>query len=121
LYENGEKQVVQVMIRRGQMIAGFGNSFYKTSIDPAFNDVMAILQVSFPKVMARINELSGWLIEAGKPLYPNAALITAAVCSELGIRGGTETSLFILWRLPVWVNEMTKGWDEKQEKSPILT
>jgi len=121
LYENGQKEVVQLMIRRGQMIAGFGNSFYKTSIDPAFNDVMAILQVSFPKVMARINELSGWLIEAGKPLYPNAALITAAVCSELGIRGGTETSLFILWRLPVWVNEMTKGWDEKQEKSPILT
>jgi citrate synthase len=121
LYENGQKEVVQLMIRRGQRIAGFGNSFYKTSIDPAFNDVMAILQVSFPKVMARINELSGWLIEAGKPLYPNAALITAAVCSELGIRGGTETSLFILWRLPVWVNEMTKGWDEKQEKSPILT
>jgi citrate synthase len=121
LYENGEKQVVQLMIRRGQRIAGFGNSFYKTSIDPAFNDVMAILQVSFPKVMARINELSGWLIEANQPLYPNAALLTAAVCSELGIRGGTETSLFILWRLPVWVNEMTKGWDEKQEKSPILT
>jgi citrate synthase len=121
LYENGQKEVVQLMIRRGQRIAGFGNSFYKTSVDPAFNDVMAILQVSFPKVMARINELSGWLIEAGKPLYPNAALITAAVCSELGIRGGTETSLFILWRLPVWVNEMTKGWDEKQEKSPILT
>lgn len=121
LYENGQKEVVQLMIRRGQRIAGFGNSFYKTSIDPAFNDVMAILQVSFPKVMARINELSGWLIEAGKPLYPNAALLTAAICSELGIRGGTETSLFILWRLPVWVNEMTKGWDEKQDKSPILT
>jgi len=122
LYENGEKEVVQLMIRRGQKIAGFGNSFYKTSIDPAFNDVMNILNVSFPKAIARINELSGWMIEAGKPLYPNAALITAAVCSECKIRGGTESSLFILWRLPVWVDEMTRGWDEATEpKSPILT
>jgi citrate synthase len=122
LYENGEREVVQLMINRGQKIAGFGNSFYKTSIDPAFNNVMELIGISFPRIMERLNELSGWMAEAGKPLYPNAALITAAVCSELKIRGGTETSLFILWRLPVWVDEMTRGWDETSEpKSPILT
>lgn len=122
LYELGEKSVVITMLHGGRKVAGFGNSFHKTSIDPAWGDVMDIIRISFPKIDARINELCSWMIEGGRPLYPNAALLTAAVCSELKIRGGCESALFILWRLPVWVDEVTEGWEQPaQEKKRIIS
>lgn len=115
LYENGQKEVVLAMLSRGEKIAGFGNSFHKTGIDPAWDDVMQIIRLSWPKIDERINELVSWMVEGGKPVYPNAALFTGAVCSALKIRGGTESSLFIQWRLPVWVDMMTAGWDKPQK------
>lgn len=113
LYRMGQKEVVKMQLMRGHKIAGFGNSFFKTNIDPAWSDVWSIIRISFPKAAERIDELTGWMIELGKPLYPNAALFTAAACDICGIRGGTESSLFMLWRLPVLVDEMTKGWEEQ--------
>lgn len=123
LYEEGQKLMVLGRLHGKQKIAGFGNSFHKTSVDPAWDEVMNIIRMSFPKIDARIGELCSWMAEGGKPLYPNAALFTAAVCSELKIRHGTETSLFAVWRIPVWVDMMTEGWDRPEkpaEKSRII-
>lgn len=111
LYLNGQKDVVLAMLSRKQKIPGFGNSFFKTSLDPAWNDVWTIIQTSFPKIEARIAELSAWMIEGGKPLYPNAALLTAAVLEEVGWRHGAEQSFFILARIPVWVDALTEDWE----------
>lgn len=111
LYLNGQKEVVLTMLKGGRKIAGFGNSFYKTSLDPAWSDVWAIIELSFPKIYARIGELASWMIEGGKPLYPNAALITAAVLDEIGWRPGTEQLFFILARAPIWVDAMTENFE----------
>ena len=122
LYEKATREAILMMVQQGTKVPGFGNSFHKDKVDPVWDDVLTILRFSFPKVDARLNELVGWMLEAGKPLYPNAALFTAAVCSELKIRGGTETSLFVLWRLPMWVDMFTEHWDKPEpEPSRIIT
>lgn len=122
LYENGQKEIVLAMLSKKMKIPGFGNSFYKTSLDPAWEEVWSIIQTSFPRIENRIAEISSWLIEGGKPLYPNAAMLTAATLSEIGWRGGTEQSLFILSRLPVWVDALTEDWEapKPQDRNRII-
>lgn len=106
LYEEGERLNVLGRLNDGQKIAGFGNSFYKTSLDPAWDEVMNVIRMSFPKTDARIQELCSWMAEGGKPLYPNAALLTGAVCSELKIPHALETSLFVVWRIPALIGAL---------------
>ena len=87
----------------GKKIPGFGNSFFKDSIDPAWFNVESLLQDRFPKVSARIEELGGFVTASiGTKLYPNAAMFTAAACSELGVVRGFESALFIIARIPAW-------------------
>jgi hypothetical protein len=89
-------------------IPGFGNSFFKDSIDPAFSTLSELLEEEYPSIAARIELLTKQVRElTGKNLFPNAALFTAAVCSEIGVPRGAEIAIFILARMPVWVDLVT--------------
>lgn len=82
---------------RGLRVPGFGNSFYKDGIDPAF----AFLFCELPDdLKARIREIQDKVLPQ---LYPNAALITAAACVAAELPPGVESTIFTYCRTPAWV------------------
>jgi citrate synthase len=90
-------------------IPGFGNSFFKDRIDPAWSRVREIIAADFPNANARIEQLHGWMKEAGKDVHPNAALYTAVICSELGMIPNSESAIFILARTAAWTSLCIKN------------
>jgi len=102
VYEEFNQQHVDGCLNAKIKVPGFGNSFFKDSIDPAWNNVWSLIQSKHPKIAERINTLQSMLALRGKVLHPNAALFTAAVCSHLGFKHGTECSVFIIARIPAW-------------------
>jgi citrate synthase len=96
-------------IEAGMKIPGFGNSFFKDQIDPAWSRVSELIKSDFPNANARVEQLHGWMKEAGKNVHPNAALYTAVVCSELGVIPGAESAIFILARTAAWTSLCIKN------------
>lgn len=82
-------------------IPGFGNSFYKDEIDPAFVPLDIYLSNYYPEVRIKITEANSKC----SGLYPNAAAYTAAVAEIINLPEGLEQLLFILPRLCVWAKQ----------------
>jgi citrate synthase len=80
----------------GQRVPGFGNSFYKDRIDPAFSLLFQSLPAAQKVLIAEINT------EVLPKLFPNAAIITAAVCEVADIPNGAESTIFVHCRTPAW-------------------
>lgn len=98
-------------IAEGKRIAGFGNSFFKDGIDPAFAETFDLLK-PYELIWGRIIVLQNALWAADKRIWPNAALITAAVCEIVGWPDGAEDLLFVFGRASAWTERMietTKG------------
>jgi citrate synthase len=118
---------VKSAIERRQLVPGFGCSFHRGDIDPAFNQVRDLLSADWPDVQARMQALTQWVNSARRiyagdagaqksTIYPNAALFTAAVATVVGVPAGLEPVLFILPRIIVWAelcNNLERGdlWD----------
>lgn len=104
VYESWTKEQIEEAITTKNIIPGFGNSFFRDSIDPSWSPVHEYIQIFYPRVYERINTLTEEITKAreGKKLWPNAALYTAALCSQLGFQHGTESMLFVMSRLPIW-------------------
>lgn len=85
---------------RGERVPGYGNSFYKGCIDPAFEPAFNALPED-----TRIRLFK--IIQNAKPeehdLAPNAAIITAAVMKHCGVPAGMEPAVFTFCRIPAWV------------------
>ena len=109
VYEKFDERSLKSAIESGMKIPGFGNSFFKDSIDPAWSRVREIIEADFPRASGRINQLHGWMKEAGKNLHPNAALYSAVICSELGMIPGSESAIFILARTAAWTSLCVKN------------
>jgi len=90
-------------LESGKPIPGWGNSFFKDGIDPAFAEIDEFLRVHFPEDAKRLDDFTE-IIEKkkGKKIYPNAAAYTAIVAELLGMPAGTEAVLVVSARLPVW-------------------
>ena len=109
VYEKFDERSLKSAIESGMKIPGFGNSFFKDSIDPAWSRVREIIEADFPRASGRINQLHGWMKEAGKYLHPTAALYSAVICSELGMIPGSESAIFILARTAAWTSLCVKN------------
>lgn len=109
VYERFDERALKSAIESGMKIPGFGNSFFKDSIDPAWSRVREIIEADFPRASGRINQLHGWMKEIGKDLHPNAALYSAVICSELGMIPGSESAIFILARTCAWTSLCVKN------------
>ena len=109
VYERFDERALKSAIGAGMKIPGFGNSFFKDRIDPAWSHVREVIETDFPNANRRINQLHGWMKEAGKDVYPNAALYTAVICSELGMIPGSEAAIFILARTAAWTSLCVKN------------
>lgn len=109
VYERFDERALKSAIESNMKIPGFGNSFFKDKIDPAWSRVREIIETDFPNANSRINQLHGWMKEAGKNVHPNAALYTAVICSELGMFPGSESAIFILARTSAWTSMCIKN------------
>jgi citrate synthase len=90
----------------GYRVPGFGNSFYKDKIDPAFVPTTTHIRNVHTKHFERIVKLVEDVQKIRRVrLQPNAALITAAVCEILEIPRGVEGVIFMLARIPVWAED----------------
>jgi citrate synthase len=104
IYEEICEWALKTGVENEARIAGFGNSFFKDSIDPAWNEVAEIIERQFPNAHARIKQLQTWLSECGKNLFPNAAMYTAVACSELDMIHGSEAAIFVIARTAAWTS-----------------
>ena len=112
-------------IRVGQKIPGVGNSFFKESIDPAFNDVY-IKYIELCNILSSKNyilEYSNAVSQSvsrfkGKEitLFPNAALITAGVAELLNLIPFFENWFFISGRSRAWLEIMGQAQELKYKQ-----
>ena len=109
VYERFNEGALKSSIESGMKIPGFGNSFFKNKIDPAWSQVRELIESDFERANARVNQLHGWMKEAGRDVHPNAALYTAVVCNELGMIPGSESAIFVLARTAAWTSLCVKN------------
>jgi len=109
VYEKFDERSLKSAILSGMKIPGFGNSFFKDSIDPAWSRVREIIEADFKKANDRINQLHSWMKEVGKDVHPNAALYSAVICNELGMIHGSESAIFVLARTAAWTSLCMKN------------
>ena len=109
VYERFDERALKSAIESGMKIPGFGNSFFKEKIDPAWSNVSGLIASDFPHANDRIIQLHVWMKEVGKDVHPNAALYSAVVCNELGVIVGAESAIFILARTAAWTSLCVKN------------
>lgn len=90
---------LQERVAYGWKVPGFGNSFHRDQVDPAFMPLA--LMLSLP-TRNRIISLASSLWQIGKRVHPNAAMFTAAVLEELELPDEFGLVAFVLGRLPEW-------------------
>lgn len=91
---------------------GLGNSFYKESIDPSFQETynelveyMTFFQI--PNFLREYQDICSGL--ANKQLFPNAAGITAAVCIAINADPLSEVSYFLQGRIQGWTHLLSRA------------
>lgn len=89
------------LLAMNRRVPGFGNSFFKDGIDPAFQKAYDHLPDHFKQLFT---EISDAIFEFKKVrLYPNAAAITAAAAEHLGLPEGGEFLIFLIGRGAGWI------------------
>lgn len=100
-FEKSDEQVnndISHMVRIGLRVPGFGNSFFKDNIDPAFQPIYDFLSDTIEgKRIDFVNNI------INKGLFPNAACLTAAVASYCNLPRLMELWLFIAPRTASWL------------------
>lgn len=109
IYVAGQEEMRE-LVESGEKVPGWGNSFYKDSIDPAFSEVDAWIRKEQPdhaKILDEKTEMVRELTE--KDLYPNAASYTAICAEILGLPAGLAVLLFVQGRLGSWAQMFEGG------------
>lgn len=94
---------IEASVENGEKVCGWGNSFYKTSVDPSFLDLAHLVREEYPDHEEKLKRVSEIIFKSsGKALYPNPAAYTAVCAEILNLPRGSEIMLFILARVPAW-------------------
>jgi hypothetical protein len=104
VFESATPEWIAQQIKTGARIPGFGNSFHRGRVDPAFDDVYRYLSLHFQQEFMRLATLTSAVWDSGRKVYPNAAMFTAMVCTIIGFPHGPEDMLFLMARMPVWAS-----------------
>lgn len=99
---NGTPAAVAEQAAHGVTVDGWGNSLVKGRDDPAFLRVRDYLENLNPKLVERIDAITGALHARGKRIYPNPSCWTAATAITIGLPAELSPYLFVAARLPVW-------------------
>lgn len=106
---------MEARLETGLMIPGWGSSFVKEGIEPAFLPVWELLQTENTDLATRIQYLTDYLHVRGKILYPNPACFTAAVAITLGIPREASGYIVIQGRLLAWTREFVRVVSENEK------
>jgi citrate synthase len=102
IYRVSEREII-VKLEDGEILPGWGNSFHKKSIDPAFVPMDHLLREQYHEHHKKLDEITQLIFKVrGRCLYPNAAAYGGITAEILGLTHGTEVILFIASRLPSW-------------------
>jgi citrate synthase len=102
LYDTENEEII-TRLEDGEILPGWGNAFYKKSIDPAFVPLDHLLRETYSSHHDRLDEIATLVFKVrGRVLYPNAASYNA-ICAEIVcFAWGLEIMLPIMCRLPAW-------------------
>lgn len=92
----------------GLKIPGFGNSFYKDGIEPAFLPVEAELRKRDPLIASKIDGMTEFIHAQGKKIYPNPSTFTCATALVEGIPREAIGFLVVQARLWEWTKEFCR-------------
>lgn len=104
LQRDGIMDSLAPFVTRITKVAGWGNSFIKGQIDPAFVPVDQCLEANFPRTHSRIKEITNSLHARGKHIFPNPACYSAATALILGMPRHLSPLLFIQARVEAWAS-----------------
>jgi len=112
IYRN--PRLVEPALRNGELIPGFGNSFYKDRIDPAFSDIMSFAIKEFKEEYIPVVSAGMRIFESGKSCLPNAAAFTALTAEAIGLPDGLEPLLVIIPRSIAWAEDFVANRPNKR-------
>ena len=102
IFDYPQEKIADI-IDDGNKIPGWGNSFFKTSIDPSFAEMAHLIKQDYPDHDDKLDRVSEIIFKmTGKSLYPNAAAYTAVCAEILDLPIGCEIMLPIMCRIPAW-------------------
>lgn len=90
------------MLRRGDKVPGWGNSFVKGAKDPLWIVVDELLKIGWPDCTQNLDEVTRFLHENRKNVFPNPSAYTATVAIALKMPAELCPWLFIRGRLDWW-------------------
>jgi citrate synthase len=89
-------------LQSADRVEGFGNSFYKDSIDPAFQPLFDVIAQNHPELVKRVFHIQK--VAQIEHLFPNAAIITAMCLVICGLPPEYGMALFIKYRVSAWAD-----------------
>ncbi len=105
LYGTKNEQIIE-QLEDGDILPGWGNAFYKKSIDPAFVPMEHLLKTGYRVHADRLDEVAELIFKVnGRVLYPNPASFTAVTAEILDFPAGVEMMLAVMSRLPTWTRQ----------------
>lgn len=93
---------IDSIFENGGKVPGFGSAFYKGEPDPEVETVLRQIRPSTNSLITRLTQHVYQVTD--KPLYPNAAMATAAVAMDMGLSPVNAPRLLVEGRMPVWVS-----------------
>lgn len=106
---------IQIRLEVGLKIPGYGNSFYKDGIEPAFLPVEEELRKVNPVLAGKIDLMTEFIHGMGKKIYPNPSTFTCAVALVEGVPKEAVGFLVVQARLLVWTKEFVRVVGETPE------
>ncbi len=103
LLYSAEGETLESYLKTVLVIPGWGNSFHKDGVAPAFQPMTDLILNEYSDHYKNLERMQGLIEEhRGKKLYQNAASYTAICAELLGLPAGTELMLGISARMPAW-------------------
>lgn len=96
---------VETMLKEGQKIAGWGNSFVRGEPDPAWAECARLIGEHNPALAEKIASITELLHSKGKNIFPNPSCYTAAIVICMSLPAQACYHLFIQGRLHAWTQE----------------
>jgi len=106
LWVNATPEQLTKAVKDGVKIPGWGNSFFRGRMDPAWEPVMEVLVRNYHTEANRLVDLTRGVWAGGKKLYPNAAILTGITCEILGVQPGREIGLFMISRMSAILEQL---------------
>jgi len=88
---------------------GWGNSFVKGELDPAWIKVDLFIKEHWPEIHRRIEQKTKELHESGKVVFPNPSIYTAAVALAIRLPRDIVPILFVASRIEAWSDIFLKN------------